>query len=59
MLQLRLVDTACMWVLVVNFSMFCRPKITKQLAEYLTPFPPVIKHPIACTGKVRYLLFKE
>jgi hypothetical protein len=30
----------------------CRPKITKQLGEFLTSFPPVIKHPVACTTKV-------
>lgn len=28
-----------------------RPKITKQLGEFLTPFPPVIKHPNDCTTK--------
>ena len=29
-----------------------RPKITKKLPEYLTEFPPVIKHPVKYKGKV-------
>ena len=29
-----------------------RPKITKKLPEFLTEFPPVIKHPVKYKGKV-------
>lgn len=29
-----------------------RPKITKQLPEFLTHFPPVIKHPVDCATKL-------
>ena len=29
-----------------------RPKITKKLADYLTDFPPVVRHPVQYQGKV-------
>eukprot|EP00088_Acartia_fossae_P051229 TRINITY_DN5756_c0_g1_i3.p1 TRINITY_DN5756_c0_g1~~TRINITY_DN5756_c0_g1_i3.p1 ORF type:complete len:525 (-),score=182.13 TRINITY_DN5756_c0_g1_i3:776-2293(-) len=36
-----------------------RPKITKNLSEYLTSFPPVIKHPVQTDAKIPKPDFKS
>lgn len=35
-----------------------RGKITRNLSEYLTPFPPVIKHPFSGASKAKEVRFK-
>lgn len=36
-----------------------RGKITRHLSEYLTPFPPVIKHPFSGASKAKEVRFMK